>query len=363
MYDFSTYIEVHRDEDVMTWFDSSEMIEFGAAALQAVGISRADAELTARSLVVADQRGTYSHGMLRLPLYVKAIEQGGINRDASMRWISERGATALLDGDGALGQVAMQHATDRVCELAKAHGVGVVAVQGGSHFGAGSFWAEQLTRKGYLAFVTSTTGPTVAPFGGVEKVFGTNPLTMGVPAGDAEELLADMATSTGAYGKVIAARNAGEELPEGWAVAPDGQPTTDPELAMQGALTPFGGHKGSSISAALEAFASVLGASQFAYETEDIWSNPGSRMNIGQLIIAINPDFFGGKQQTETRTAGLLSTIRASAPDGKTAFAPGDPERERQREAGERVDIRPADAAALQEMADQLNVAFPAPIV
>lgn len=343
----------------MTWFDSSEMVQFGAAALQAAGIDQHEAELTARSLVVADQRGTYSHGMLRLPLYVKAIEQGGINKAPSMRWVKEEGATALLDGDGALGQAAMQVATERVCELAKTHGVGVVAVQGGSHFGAGSFWAEQLTNQGYLAFVTSTTGPTVAPFGGVEKVFGTNPLTMAVPAGDGEELLADMATSTGAYGKVIAARNSGEELPEGWAVGPDGQPTTNPELAMQGALTPFGGHKGSSIAAALEAFASVLGTSQFAYETEDIWSNPSSRMNIGQLIIAINPEFFVGRSQTEARTAGLLSTIRSSAAEGKTAVAPGDPERGLQSAAGGRVDLRPADAAALEELGARLGVPFP----
>lgn len=345
----------------MTWFDSEQLVTFGADALQKVGIREVAARLTAHSLVVADQRGTFSHGMLRLPLYVAAIEQGGINADPQMHWVSERGATALLDADAGLGQLAMREAVERVCRLTDEYGVGVVAVQGSSHFGAGSYWAKQLTDLGYLAFVTSTTGPTVAPFGGAEKVLGTNPLTLGAPASGDEELMVDLATSTGAYGKVIAARNAGTEIPDGWAVDAYGQPTRDPQAAMAGALTPFGGHKGSAVASAVEAFSVILGSATYAFETEDIWSNPGSRMNIGHLIVAINSDFFAGRDATEMRTATLLARIRGSAGDAASALAPGDPEREHQHSAGDLVELKPSDVEGLRALAERLDLLLPTP--
>jgi LDH2 family malate/lactate/ureidoglycolate dehydrogenase len=346
----------------MTWFSGEEMEAFGAMALQAVGVDPSGARLTSRSLVVADQRGTHSHGLLRLPLYVSAIEEGGINADPEMTWSAQQGAVALLDADAGLGQVAMQLATDRVIRIAGEYGVGAVAVQSSSHYGAAAFWSKQLTNLGLLGIVTSTTGPTVAPYGGSVKVLGTNPLTMASPGRNNEELVADLATSAGAYGKVIAARNAGEEIPSGWAVDPEGNPTTDPELAMLGALAPFGGHKGSAISSAVEAFSSVLGQGTFAFETEDIWSNPSSRMNIGHLIVAIDPDFFSGRNYARQRTTEFVSTIRSSGGRTGQALAPGDPERQSEQEAGSRVDVMPADVEALKTLAEKLRLEFPTPV-
>ncbi|GAA1589890.1 Ldh family oxidoreductase [Leucobacter aridicollis] len=342
-------------------FNGDAMIEFGASALRSVGIAHADAVLTARSLVEADCRGTHSHGLLRLPLYVSAVERGGINTRPAIRWVSEQGATALLEADAALGQVAMQQATERVIDLAAAHGVAAVAVQGGSHYGAGSFWADQVVDAGMLAIVTSTTGPVVAPFGGGDKVFGTNPITLAAPGEAEDRLVADLATSTGAYGKVIAARNAGESIPAGWAVDPNGSPTTDPVAAMAGALTPFGGHKGSAISAAVEAFSAILGAGTFAFETEDIWSNPASRMNIGQLILAIDPSFFSGREHARNRTSELLGAIRRSAPGGDV-LAPGDPERERARENGMTVPLSESVVDDLRELGKRLDIELPNPL-
>lgn len=342
----------------MVHFPNTALITFTSAALEAVGIDQADAQLTARSLVTANQRGTHSHGVLRLPLYIAAIEQGGINNRPEMRWVAEKGATALLDADGGLGQVAAQAAVERVAILARQFGAGVVAVQGSSHFGAGSFWATQLTEQGFLAIVTSTTGPVVAPFGSGEKLLGTNPLTLAAPASGDDELMADLATSTGAYGKVIAARNAGTEIPDGWAVDATGEPTRDPAAAMLGALTPFGGYKGSAISSALEAFSVVLGSGTFAFETEDIWDNPGSRMNIGHLVIAIDTNAFAGREAAEARTATLLSRIRSS---GTEAVAPGDPERRSQAAHGESVDLTQSDLAGLAALAERLDLPLPSP--
>src|SRR5690606_37439903 len=180
------------------------------------------------------------------------------------------------DADSAMGQVAMHAAATRAIELARRFGVATVTVEHSTHYGAGNYWSDMLTEAGLVGIVTSTTGPTVAPYGGSTSVLGTNPLTIAFPSADDHALTADMATSAGAYGKVLAARNAGEELPEGWAVGPDGEPTTDPAAAMSGALVAFGGHKGSAVSVLLEGLAAGFTRAHYAFETVDIWSNPSS---------------------------------------------------------------------------------------
>src|SRR5680860_973002 len=143
-----------------------ELRDFAARALCRVGVPAPDAEVTALSLVGADQQGTASHGLLRLPLYVSASESGGINSLPDMTWIADTGSSALLDADGALGQVAMARAVDYALTHTAERGVCAVAVQNSSHYGTGAFWVDQLSASGFIGFLTSTTGPAVAPFGG-----------------------------------------------------------------------------------------------------------------------------------------------------------------------------------------------------
>ena len=338
-------------------YSTYDLIRFASQALQAVGVPVADADLTAESLVEADQRGINSHGLLRLPLYVAAIEEGGINPRPQPRWLRDTGSAALLDADGALGQVAMRAATDYAMAHASERGIAAVAVQNSSHYGAGIFWTDRMAARGLVAILTSTTGPTVAPYGGVAKVFGTNPLTIAAPSASDHPLTADMATSTGAYGKVIAAKNEGTSIPEGWAVDAQGIPTTDPVEAMAGALIPFGGHKGSAVSALLEAIAASLGSGTFAHETEDIWSNPGSRMNTGHLLIALDTEAFAGRQHTEDRVSRLQERIRESGVSGATVHAPGDIEYAKGNRNSETVALAASTTRLLNELAEKLNIA------
>lgn len=337
-------------------YSTHDLVRFSSEALQTVGVPAADADLTAESLVEADVRGINSHGLLRLPLYISAIEQGGINPRPNMRWLKDTGSTALLDADGALGQVSMRAATDYARENAPDRGVAAVAVQNSSHYGAGIFWSDLMAAQGFIAILTSTTGPTVAPYGGVAKVFGTNPLTIAAPSADGHPLTADMATSTGAYGKVIAAKNEGTAIPEGWAVDAQGNPTTDPLEAMAGALIPFGGHKGSAISALLEAVAASLGTGTFAHETEDIWSNPGSRMNTGHLLIALDTEAFTGRRHTEERVSRLQGRIRESGVSGAAVFAPGDIEYAKGQRNRDTVMLPASTTRLLNDLAQHLAI-------
>lgn len=335
---------------------TNDLVQLAGSALQAYGVPATDAELTARSLVQADQRGIYSHGLLRLPLYAEALRLGGINAKPAMAFSSNRNAVAVLDADGALGQVAMQAAVNKVIEAGSEYGLAAVAVSNSSHYGAGAFWSDQLAEAGFLSFITSSTGPVVAPHGGLEKVLGTNPLTLGAPSADGWPLTADLATSNGAYGKVIAARNEGRQLPEDWAVDSSGNPTTDPEAAAAGSMIPFGSHKGSAVSVLLEAFASSLTDATFAYETIDIWSNPASRMNNGHLVIGIDAAAFGGRAHTEARVAELQHRVREAGPAGRTVFAPGDPERVREAEAATFVQLPASTAEQLRQLACELSL-------
>ena len=326
---------------------------FAVRVLTAAGAREEDAKITAENLVFADRSGIASHGLLRLPLYADAAEKGGINTAAELTWLQKSPGGGLLDADGAFGQVAMAEAVRFAAEELARNASVVVSVQGSVHFGAGAFWVDKLAQQGFVAIATSTTGPAVTPFGGAGKMLGTNPLSISMPTGDEQAMTVDMATSTGAYGKVVAARNAGTSIPQGWAVDAEGNPTTDPQSALDGALTPFGGHKGSGLSIALEGLSAALGEAAYAYETTDIWVDPASRMNVGHTLIAINPAFFGGADHACSRFGALRDRVRDSGPQ---VFAPGDIEARNRKDNAEQIDLSPSTLELLNQAAQKRQV-------
>lgn len=334
-------------------FAADEAESFAKNVLRAVGAREDDAAITAENLVFADRSGIASHGLLRLPLYAEAAHRGGINTAAQMTWRQQSPGGGLLDADGAFGQVAMneavRYAIDQLHEVASV----VVAVHGSVHYGAGAFWVDQLAQHSFLGIATSTTGPVVSPFGGAGKVLGTNPISIGMPAADKHHMTVDMATSNGAYGKVIAARNAGQPVPEGWAVDREGNPTTDAQNALDGSLTPFGGHKGSGFAVALEGISAALSEASYAFETTDIWANPASQMNVGHTLIAFNPAFFTGTDHTRSRISALRDRVRSS---GDSVFAPGDIEAANRERSEQHIELAPSTVELLHETAETWQV-------
>ena len=340
----------------MSEFSVDSLREFALAALAASGVPEDDAALTAYSLVQADQRGIASHGLLRLPLYVRALETGGIASVPEIALVRDGGATAVLDGGSGLGQVVMQVAVDWALERTREHGVSAIAVENSSHYGAGAFWTDQLAAAGLFAFLTSTTGPTVAVHGGSEKVIGTNPLTLTAPSTEGTPLTVDMATSAGAFGKVIAARNAGRPIPAGWAVDREGRETTDAEAAAAGSLLAFGGHKGSGLAVLLEAFAGGLTSATFAHETQDIWDNPASEMNNGHMLIAIDSAACDGRRAAGAKVSALGGAIRGS---GENVRLPGEIEHETEAGNAVTLDLDDSTAEALLALAARLDLEPP----
>ncbi|MBK0420422.1 Ldh family oxidoreductase [Leucobacter sp. CSA1] len=316
-----------------------ELTARSAAALRRAGARAEDAELVARSLVSADARGIHSHGLLRLPLYLSAIEAGGIDPAARPTVLREAGATAVVDAGSGFGQVAVQEAVRIASRLAGRHGVSSVAVQRNTHYGAGAYWTEQLARAGTAAILASTTGASVAPYGSGTPLIGTNPITVSFPASE-RPITADLATSAGAYGRVVSAAASASELPEGWAIDGSGRPTTDARAVLEGgALAPFGGHKGSALAVLVELLAGAAGGGRFAHETVDLWQDPGSRVDTGALLIAIDLRVLRGDDEAERRATGFRERLTSlpPAPGFGRVLAPGDPEHLAEQENGERV--------------------------
>jgi L-2-hydroxycarboxylate dehydrogenase (NAD+) len=304
-----------------------ELQTLAAKTLEAVGASSSEAALVAASLIDADAKGIHSHGLLRLPLYVESVEAGGIVPKAPLKWVRAEGSTAVLNAGSGFGQVGMQEALLKARELVGESGVAVVAVKNSTHYGAGAYWTDQLANDGLIALLVSTTGATVAPYGSAEQLIGTNPLTISFPTGD-RPVTADLATSAGAFGKIVAAAGAGDQIPEGGAVDANGEPTTDAATAVKGALIPFGGHKGSAIAVMVELLAGAGGGGNFAHETVDIWTDRSSQIGTGNLLIVIDPAFVHGTEAPITRASGFRDRLRQLRPatgvDG--VLAPGDPE-------------------------------------
>lgn len=295
-------------------FASAELERFATEIIKAVGSSDAEADIVARCLVGADLRGIHSHGVIRLGVYIRTVQHGGIIPDADMRWLRTFGSVALLDAASGYGQTALVKALDKAEELSDQFGQATIAIHHATHYGAGAFWASMAAERGLVSLLVTSTGPCVAPFGSLDGIFGTNPITLGTPSPSGEPIIADMATSVVAYGRVMAHYSDGLEIPDGWALDSEGRPTTDAGIALQGALRPFGEHKGSGLSFFVEVLSGAFSDSRFSYEAVDINKDPSSKLRVGHTLMTWKPDVFRGDDRYLERVGDLAAKVQSSTP-------------------------------------------------
>lgn len=286
--------------------DRSRAERVAAEAFRAHGISEEDATTTAEVLVNADARGKHSHGLLRLPRFVRGIEHGNVAADRPIETVVDRGPTVVLDGGARLGPVVATEAIDVGIERATEHGVALVGVHNSNHLGMLGYYTDRARRAGMVALAMTNTESAMPPHGGAEAILGTNPIAIGLPTDPPFNL--DMSTSSISRGEVLRRKEAGEELPEGVALDADGAPTTDPAEALEGVIRPFDGAKGSGLAIAVEVLAGgLVGAAMGAdvtgtYHTED----PCTK---GDLFVVVDPDTTA--DGSETRTDGFASRTNA----------------------------------------------------
>lgn len=307
----------------MSTIDADALESFAARLLAEFGTPPEPAAKVALSLVDADRRGHTSHGVLRIPTYRQMIADGVLDPGATPALLHDEGATAVVDGQGAFGQLVGRTATDVLVEAAGEHGLAGVGIRNATHLGRIGEWAERVAEQElcFVSFVhTSGGGLVVAPAGSTTRRFSTNPVTYAVPTFDRLPfpLVLDMATSQVAHGKLDAREADGKSIPGEWAVAPDGEPLTDPgemgsfrEGDTWGAIRPLGGttagHKGTGLAVMAELFAGLLGGGPVAGQRD-----PEAWFTNGATFLAIDPTRFSDRETMAAKVEAFVSHFRAA---------------------------------------------------
>jgi len=335
------------------------------AIFGAVGSEETESRLIADHLVEANLVGHDSHGVGLIPLYLRFAAEGQAKTNQHATIVRTTGGVSVIDGNRGFGQViaheTMLHAIDRAAE----HGVALTALRNSFHIGRIGHWAEQCARAGFASIhFVNVVGhdPLVAPFGGRDARFATNPVCIALPGEDGVLSILDMATSKIALGKARVAVSAGVEAPEGTLIDAAGEPTTDPSVMFaepQGALVAMGEHKGSGLAIMAELLAGALGAGTTMQPSNP---RPGGPVN-GMLSIVIDPEAIGGRSYLAGEGRAFLEYVKAARPvaGADEVLVPGEPElRRRSRRLAEGIPVSDGAWRELTAAAAAVGVAVPA---
>jgi LDH2 family malate/lactate/ureidoglycolate dehydrogenase len=301
------------------------LTQFGGAVLESLGVPSVDAHLVSDSLVTADLWGHPSHGMLRLPWYVARLRSGVMTAVTAQEVVVDAGAVAVMDGHDGVGQVVTNHACREAVERAERHGVGIVAARNSNHFGTAAYWTRRMAEAGCVGILTTNGSPAMAPWGGTEKTVGANPWSIATPGGSHPPVVLDIANTGVARGKIYAAAERGERIPDTWALDEHGVPTTDPHAAVRGLLAPMGGHKGYGISFMMDILSGVLTGSGYATHVAGPYV-PDRRSGCGHLVLALRVDAVMPPEEFSARIDDLIATTKAvpKAPGVSEIYYPGE---------------------------------------
>ena len=334
------------------------MRHFAGSVLRALGASDEEARINADGVVTASLwwHPGQGQGLEKLFRYARRMRNGGIRPDASMRWVREGAAAALLDAGKGLGYVAARRAMDRAIAIAGAAGVAMVAVRHSNHFGIAGYHAKRAADAGLIGIAMTNAGAEMAPWGSARPVLGTNPWGIAVPRGDGRDpIILDMALTQSGKGMMRWLERAGLAMPDHWALTPEGARTTDPRAAMRGPLLPIGDYKGYGLSLVTDILTGVLTGSLFGGQVfqDDL------DYDVAHTMIAVSTDAFMQRAHFEERLEALIAEVLTAPPidPDRPVQLPGEAEQRRARRRlrlGVPVDGR--TVAGLRELAAELGV-------
>lgn len=273
-----------------------------------LGASESVARQVAHSLVESNLMGHDSHGVLRVPEYVERIRAGALKLDGAIAVVRETAATALIDCNWNLGQVALPQGMELAMRKARSAGIGMVVLGHCDHTGRVGEYVVSAAQEGMIGQLTcngSLPGGIVAPYGGVRRALGANPMAWAIPAAERPPIFFDFATSIVAHGKLQVAADKGESVPAGWILDKHGNPTSDPLAQFDdGAILPFGGHKGYALSVMIELLSGGLSGAGFPLL-------PGYRWDQGTTLIAIDISAFQPLEEFKQQAAEFARRLKA----------------------------------------------------
>jgi hydroxycarboxylate dehydrogenase B len=331
------------------------------AIVLAGGSNAEEARLVAENLVTANLLGHDSHGIGMIPRYIDAVLEGGLAPNQHPKATVDLGTLLALDGNKGYGQTIGREAMQMAIERAKRHGSCIMALGNSHHLGRIGHWAEMAVAEGFVSmhFVNVISHARVAPHGGRDARFGTNPCTIGVPLPGEPPFVLDFATSAVAQGKLRVAHNKGDKVPFGRLIDTEGNPTQDPRYAVIppfGAMLAFGEHKGYGMAIACELLGGALtGGGTWHYDE----SNKQRVMN-GMLAIVLDPKRLGTAPAFEREARLFLDWLRKSrpAPGFDHVRIAGEPEREmRERRSRDGIPVDDTTWQEIQRAADKVKLA------
>lgn len=330
-----------------------------AALGRSAGLTPREAQVFGESLVSSNMRGLDSHGVMRAGAYLQRIREGFLRPRAEPRITRDAGTLLAVDGDNGLGMAVADRVMELCVDRAAETGMCLAAVRNCNHFGNAAYFTRRATERHMIGFSMANSPKAVAPFGGAEPMFGTNPLCVMIPTGDGLPYELDMATSLVAQGKLILARKEGRPVPEGWGVDREGRDTTDPGAILDGGtLLPFGGAKGYGITLMIELLCVCLAGGEKSTAMGSMYRDARPQ-GTGFILGAVNVGALVAPDGFEASAALLLREIKDSRKARGTAeiFTPGEIECSRYRQAqSEGIAISETVLAELRALGEQYGV-------
>jgi len=326
------------------------------------GLNGSEAEDVAASLVDSDLRGTHSHGVIRLPFLVARLVDGGAKRQAEVRVLQDAPATALLDGDGALGAVTATAAMRLAVDKARTQGIAMVAATNSDFVGACAHYAMMALPHDMIGLAWTNGYPGMAPWGGRRNTIGNNPIALAAPSASQGPIVLDMALSVAAGGKVRLAAKKGEAIPSGWVITGDGHDTTDPaDLPAGGALLPLG-YKGYGLAVFGEILCGALTGARMLGEIPAWFQATEQRIGNGHMHIAIDIARLTDPQQFKQRVDTMVAMLKATplVPGVQQILMPGERAwATQQRQLREGITLPRNVAHDLHALGNRLGVPLP----
>lgn len=340
--------------------DREALTSWLARVFSACGMPEDDSHLAAGVMARCNARGYETHGVTRIMTYVQKFESGDINPNPNMTF-EMRDAVLAIDGDDGLGQVVGPKAMDRAIEQARNTAFVPCFIRDGGHLGAIGMFPLRAAEAGMVSVLMQATSPVMSLPGSQGRAIGNNPISFATPVPGRDPLIFDMATCVTSRGRVLMANRAGRDIPEGWAISPDGEPTTNAEQALLGAMLPVGGPKGIGLAMMVECLAASLSGT-FAPSMHGTQPAIGSAtMHVGAFFFVANPERVVGQEIFERHIEGWVSQYLSAT--GGDARLPGQRAAATERErTANGIPIPPEIITELREVGEKVGESFDIPL-
>jgi len=338
-----------------------------------IGFHEDDASIISDVLIAAELRGIPSHGIIRIPDYIRLVECNRLNPKANISITKETIATAVIDADKAAGMVAADKAMKLTIQKAQKTGVAITVVNNSNHYGIAGYYAMQALKHNMIGISLTNANPSVAPTRSIENLLGTNPIAVAIPAGNYEPFVLDMATTPVARGKIAVYEKKQEMIPYGWVQDKDGNPTNDPsEIKRGGCLVPLGGdelhssYKGYGLAAVVDILSGILSGSCFGPWVPPIAAympliETKYGKGTGHFFCAINIEAFRDINEFKNEMDVFINKLKSSktANENLKVLIPGEPEKHYEKKyIEEGIPAIEAVDTELKKIADHLGINY-----